>query len=54
MKSAASTRYIVKPGRGLTTPYSWVVIDRERDCGVVAEFERRFDAQAYVKEANHA
>jgi hypothetical protein len=53
MNIPANTRYIVRPGRGLTSPDSWIVVDRV-DGSVVQEFDRRFDAQAYVKEANRA
>ena len=41
-----SIRFYVQAGKAYQSP--WVVIDRRR--GVVAEFDRRKDAQDYVKE----
>lgn len=41
-------RYFVKAGTWRTAP--WVVIDRDRGDGVVAEFDRHYEAQQWVKE----
>jgi len=43
------TRFYVRAG--LSFEARWVVIDRDIDA-VVAEFDRRKDAQDYVKERN--
>ena len=48
--SGARIRFYVEAGKAWQA--RWVVVDRQR--GVVAEFDRRKDAQDYVKERNHA
>ena len=42
------TMFWVEPGKSFNLP--WVVV--KRDIGVVAEYERRVDAQRDVKERN--
>jgi hypothetical protein len=46
--AATNIRVYAEPGRAFQAP--WVVYDRQRN--IVAEFDRRKDAQNYVREVN--